>query len=852
MIILPNDPSPSPMKEAALAYAERGWRVLPIEPRGKAPLAELVPHGCKDATTDIEMINQWWTQHPDANIGVATGAESGLFVVDLDGLAGISEFNKWTAEHGEPPLTYTVQTPGGGLHIYFKWPADRVVRNRQKINGKPVDVRGEGGYVVAFPSIGPNGKAYAVDADAPLADAPEWLLDRVAPKEPPPAPATAPSPSPPSRPLPGVADLDRRIRAYLAACPPAVSGSGGHNQTFVVANALTNGFDLTAAEALPYLQEWNQTCQPPWTEKELLHKLQDAEAKGSPPPGKHRGYLRDDPRSVMPLSRMGHKAPAIPALPPVRIIPIKPWKPFPVEVLPEVVRRLVEEGAAAIGIDCAYVAVLVLPVLAGCIGNARKIRLKRGWEEPSPIWAALVAESGSSKSPALDLVTSPLHEIQAELFEAFNRLAERHKAEALDYAKRVTAWKSSRDGSRPPIEPPAPICERIVVADTTIEKLGHILRENPRGIIIVRDELAAWFGSMDQYRPRGGADVPKWIEFFGARPSTIDRQTGGTLHIKRACVSIAGTIQPSILARSLTTGYRESGLAARILLAMPPKRAKRWTETEADETTRERYAHLLRALRSLPTDEDVHGDLKPVALHLSSEAKSRWVGWYDRWGAVQAEASGDLAAAFSKLEGYAARIAMVHHVVDRVAAGLNDRVEIGVESIRAGIALAEWFAHEVERVYTVLAETDEERELRRLVDLITRKGGRITARDLQRAHKQKYPTVEVATHALRRLTDAGMGTVDIESPTGGGHAHPVFKLTHGRQTTLDLDAEDADPPAIADTRNTDPSNSKENGASVGPVVCRLEDTGEISTDPPTPTGSSSVGHNGEDREVFRL
>jgi hypothetical protein len=840
------------MKKAALAYAARGWRVLPIEPNGKKPLAELVPHGCKDATDDPETIKRWWTQHPNANVGIASGAESGFWALDLDGLAGIAEFNKWTAEHGETAPTHTVSTPGGGLHIYFKWPVDRVVGNRAKINGKPIDARGESGYVLAPTSIGPNGKAYVVDHDVPLADAPAWLLDRVAPKEPPPSPAPKPSPSPPSRPLHAAADLDRRIRAYMSACPPAVSGSGGHNTTYTLACALIHGWGLSAAEALPYLAEWNQSCAPPWSERELKHKLADAESKGSPPTGRHRGYLRDEPLSVMPLSRMGHKAPAVPASPPLRFIPAKPWKPFPVEVLPAVVRHLVEEGAAAIGIDCAYVAVLVLPILAGCIGNARRIRLKRGWEEPSPIWAALVAESGSSKSPALDLVAAPLHEIQAELFEEFNQQAERHKAEALDYAKRVTAWKSSRDGSRPPIEPPAPICERIVVADTTIEKLGRILQENARGIIIVRDELAAWFGSMDQYRPRGGADIPKWIEFFGARPSTIDRQTGGTLHIKRACVSIAGTIQPAILSRSLTAGYRESGLAARILLAMPPKRAKRWTETEADETTRERYAHLLRALRNLPVDEDAHGDLKPVVLHLSVEAKAKWIEWYDRWGMAQAEASGDLAAAFSKLEGYAARFAMVRHTVEHVAAGLNDCVEISVESIRAGIALAEWFAHEVERVYTVLAETDEERELRRLVDLITRKGGHITARDLQRAHKGKYPTVEVASHALRRLTDAGLGTIAIESPTGGGHAHPVFKLTLGRQTTLDLDAEDADPPAIADTRNTDPSNSKENGASVGPVVCRLEDTGEISTGPPATTDSASVGQDGEDREVFEL
>jgi hypothetical protein len=99
---------------------------------------------------------------------------------------------------------------------------------------------------------------------------------------------------PPNQPLAthgnnGDTNLDKRISAYLAAIPGAVSGQGGHNQTFKVACYLVNGWELSAAEAMPYMQTYNQRCEPPWTNKELAHKLADAEKVQHTEP---RGHLR--------------------------------------------------------------------------------------------------------------------------------------------------------------------------------------------------------------------------------------------------------------------------------------------------------------------------------------------------------------------------------------------------------------------------------------------------------------------------------------------------------------------------------------------------------------------------------
>jgi hypothetical protein len=103
------------------------------------------------------------------------------------------------------------------------------------------------------------------------------------------------------------------------------------------------------------------------------------------------------------------------------------------------------------------------------------------------------------------------------------------------------------------------------------------------------------------------------------------------------------------------------------------------------------------------------------------------VGFFNEWGEAQLQAEGEQAAAFAKIEAYALRLMLLHHVVAHAAAGADDLRPVTEASARAGIELARWFAAEVTRVYAMLRETDEERQTRRLVEWITSRGGRATA-----------------------------------------------------------------------------------------------------------------------------
>ena len=168
------------LTEAAIAFARKDKAVFPLKPRAKTPLTT---HGFKDATTDAEQVAAWWTKYPNANIGCATGTESGFWSLDVDGLDGEASLRALEAEHEELPTTVELIT-GNGRQIFFKY--SEPIRCSAGQLDEGLDIRAAGGYTILPPSIHPSGRRYAwsVDGDPSevrACNAPEWLLSLVRP-----------------------------------------------------------------------------------------------------------------------------------------------------------------------------------------------------------------------------------------------------------------------------------------------------------------------------------------------------------------------------------------------------------------------------------------------------------------------------------------------------------------------------------------------------------------------------------------------------------------------------------------------------------------------------------------------
>lgn len=415
------------------------------------------------------------------------------------------------------------------------------------------------------------------------------------------------------------------------------------------------------------------------------------------------------------------------------------FEPFPIYLLPPVVRDFVSSTSRAMGCDPAMVALPALAACAGAIGAVRTIELKDGWQEPAILWAVVVASSGTLKSPSLEAAVKPIFRAQADAIEQHKKAVEEHRKQ--------------EDRSTP-----APTCTRYVVSDCTLERMAVILEDNQRGLLLCRDELSAWLTGFDRYKNRSSGEVEQWLEMSRGGQLLVDRKRDHlTVSVPRACVSVVGTTQPGTLQSCLTSEMFNRGMAARLLLAYPPRVAKKWSKAKVAPATRSAYAEMLERLMQL--DFDPKG--KPIALKMTSQAEVRWVDFYNAWAHQMIELDDDLASAWSKLEGYAARLALVHalsHTVTLSHGHTQMKEEVGLESMEAGIGLALWFSREAQRVYTLFAETPEERDVRMVAELSKRNGGQLTIRQLQRSNQRRFRSSKDAESLLSKMVDMGHGS----------------------------------------------------------------------------------------------
>jgi hypothetical protein len=246
------------LQRIASDYVRRGWSVLPLW--GKRPALDSWKELQSRLPTSAELKN--WFADParlPSGIGVVTGKLSGLVVVDCDSPADAAF---WRDRFPGSPLV--VATGGGGEHVYYAMPDEVEIRNRAGVLGRKIDVRGEGGYATAPPSLHPNGvpyvwQAYDASAALPSFDA-AWLVDET-------KRARLPSSEPTGQVRNAVAYI-QRIHAK--------AGEGGHNATFRAACKLRDA-GLSTEEALHVLIDWNETnASPPWSAADLVHKIRSA------------------------------------------------------------------------------------------------------------------------------------------------------------------------------------------------------------------------------------------------------------------------------------------------------------------------------------------------------------------------------------------------------------------------------------------------------------------------------------------------------------------------------------------------------------------------------------------------
>lgn len=471
------------------------------------------------------------------------------------------------------------------------------------------------------------------------------------------------------------------------------------------------------------------------------------------------------------------------------------WKPFPTRLLPDPLRTLVVEGAKAIGCDEAFVALPGLAVAAGSIGATRTVRIKRGWTEPAVLWCVVVSPSGATKSQGRKLFLTSLLKRQREAERDYERHVREFGVLDLEYQRELAQWKKGKDDGPPPEPPEKPQPVELFTSDATVESMARLLAANPRGVLLECDELAAWFRTFNLYNGGKGADAQHWINFHGAGHVKVNRAgLAKPIFMERAAASVSGTIQPELLAESLRGEHTASGFAARLVMAEPPRRQKRWTDAEVSDAAEAAIAARMGDLLDLEFGTDEEGEPFPVSLSLSTAARRRMKAFVNQHGEEALDRDGAEAAAWSKLEGYAARLALILQLIDDPEA-----VEVSDDWLAAGIELSRWFGNEAARFYRGSRVTVQQRADEKLVAWIEAQGGTVSAREVQQG-RRSIKTAAEAEAALDRLAAAGFGGWrPVEAGQKGGRPMRRFQLTGASTSTQPRESRDPEGSVDVDT-----------------------------------------------------
>lgn len=410
-----------------------------------------------------------------------------------------------------------------------------------------------------------------------------------------------------------------------------------------------------------------------------------------------------------------------------------------------------------------FVAVAALCGIAALIGNRIRIAPKQldDWIEVPNLWGAIIGPPSAMKSPAMQSALAPVYAIQDDMRRAWQskcseadiddtltvldtKEAKKRAAKALkdgdrEMARGILAEMSKGDEDEPP-------CPRIVVNDATVEKLGELLNENPRGLLLIRDELPGFLSRMESEEYAG--ERAFYLECFnGSGRFTYDRIGRGTVDIANCTLSIIGGVQPSRIApivRGALTGETNDGLIQRLQLAVwPDSRASwQWVDRQPDRWAREEYEHAFRNLHSLTlgTPEE------PAVLHFSTTAQALFREWMTE---IQTEArSGKLSPVLEshllKMPKTVASLALIFELVD------GGRSEVGERSVGRALAWAEYLRSHADRLYSS-SNTMIEDGARLILERRSQLPEEFTQRDIYRKAWAGLADRELVTAAVELL-----------------------------------------------------------------------------------------------------
>jgi hypothetical protein len=728
---------------AALTYAQLGWQVFPVHSFedgmctcgkvdcGNAAKHPITTRGFLDASAEQAQIERWSQEDPRANIGIRTGPESGIWVLDVDGPEGIDALARLEQENCPLPRTPTARTGGGGKHLLFAYPSQHEVRSRTRI-GRSIDTRGIGGYVVAPPSLHASGKTYDWEIspdDVAPADAPMWLLDWIA------RGSTGN----------GVGKL-RVVCDDLESSPGAVQGTRHSDACRLVGIALGRGENPTQVGERAL--RWAARCTPPLSENDIRRIVQDLAAKQA---------ASDAPESSWePLNPFD-----VPELP-----------PFPTDSLPDWQREFVEAEAEATQTPEDLAGMLVIATNAAACAKKAVVRVNKGYCEPLNLYVVTALGVANRKSTVFHDATAPISayereevcrsrpqlaqqkagraikEAQLEKLQSEAAKAKSDKVESL--TKQVTALAEELDSIVLPRLP------RLLASDVTPEKVASLLSEYAR--MAVFSPEADVFDLMSGRYARS-PNFTVYLKGHSGDDLRVDRINRPPEFVRNPALTLATTVQPEVL-RGLTDkkDFRDRGLLARFLYSLPTSLVghRRPDPLPVPQEIRDEYGNRMRDLLGLEVAHDELGEIVSHELFLSREAEALRVQ-LATWIEPKLGPGGELehmADWGGKLAGAVVRIAGNLHMADHAGQAEPWNILISGSTMSRAIRIGTYLIAHAQAAFRSMGANPTVTEAQYILEWIRRAGrDSFSLRELFEGTKGRLKRVNDLTAPLDLLVE---------------------------------------------------------------------------------------------------
>lgn len=373
--------------------------------------------------------------------------------------------------------------------------------------------------------------------------------------------------------------------------------------------------------------------------------------------------------------------------------------PFPLDVLPKKMRDIVTEANAILGFPKDYLAMSMLTALSAAIGNTHKVEHMEGWQEYCILFVALVGRPGANKSHPLSFAMQPLIDFDAEQSAIFNEAMKRYGA-----AMELPPKERAANGYD--TNPTEPRRIRFTMQDVTPEAVHRILSENPRGLCLYADELAAWFKNFNRYN--NGSESEFWMSVFNHKVAMSDRKSSQSgVFIANPFLCVIGTIQPKVLGELAAGNRNANGFMERFLFVVPDDQSKvKWSSERKTPSFDivAAWREIISKLTDIVPTVDTNGNVIPENVQFAPEAFDRLVKWQnDYTDKCNAEESDTQTAIASKLEIYAVRFCLLLAVADW-ATGAKKKKAIDTAVVERSILLTEYFRVTAAKVQGIIGE----------------------------------------------------------------------------------------------------------------------------------------------------